>query len=59
MDSYSEGIKNSTDPLMTKVRDFMREAGAVGDRLGEKMYRKWGPQSDHEPDQAEPEDSED
>ena len=57
-DSYTEGIKNSTDPLMTKVRDFMREAGAVGDRLGEKMYRKWGPQSDHEPSDAEPEDSE-
>lgn len=59
VDSYSEGIKNSTDPLMTKVRDFMREAGAVGDRLGEKMYRKWGPQSDQPSDQAEPEDSED
>ncbi|MBR7839375.1 M48 family metallopeptidase [Actinospica durhamensis] len=58
-DSYTEGIKNSTDPLMTKVRDFMREAGAVGDRLGEKMYRKWGPQSDNDSsDEREPEDSE-
>lgn len=44
-DSYTDGIRNSSDPLMGKVRDFMREAGTVGDRIGEKMYRKWGPQS--------------
>ena len=58
-DSYTEGIRSSSDPLMGKVRDFMREAGAVGDRLGEKMYRKWGPQTGHEePDGTdEPEDS--
>jgi Zn-dependent protease with chaperone function len=47
-DSYTDGIRNSGDPLMGKVRDFMREAGAVGDRLGEKMYRKWGSQSGRE-----------
>jgi hypothetical protein len=58
-DSYSDGIRTSSDPLMGKVRDFMREAGAVGDRLGEKMYRKWGPQSGHEDrDATEPEDRE-
>lgn len=59
-DSYTEGIKNSTDPLMSKVRDFLREAGTVGDRVGEKMYRKWGPASDRDRSTpAEPEDSED
>jgi Zn-dependent protease with chaperone function len=56
--SYSEGMRNSSDPLMGKLRDFMSEAGSVGDRLGEKMYRKWGPQSDREEtDGTEPEDS--
>jgi Zn-dependent protease with chaperone function len=58
-DSYSDGVRTSSDPLMGKVRDFMREAGAVGDRLGEKMYRKWGPQSGRdEQDGTEPEDRE-
>ena len=57
-DSYTDGIRNSSDPLMGKVRDFMREAGAVGDRVGEKMYRKWGPSSRGESDGTdEPEDS--
>jgi hypothetical protein len=46
--SYNEGIKTSTDPLMGTVRDFLREAGSVGDRLGGKMYRKWGPQTPRE-----------
>jgi hypothetical protein len=57
--SYTDGIRTSSDPLMGKVRDFMREAGAVGDRVGEKMYRKWGPQSGRDgSDGTEPEDSE-
>jgi Zn-dependent protease with chaperone function len=65
-DAYNEGIRTSSDPLMGKVRDFLREAGAVGDRLGEKMYRKWGqngPQDRQNGPQdregTEPEDSED
>jgi Zn-dependent protease with chaperone function len=58
-DSYSQGIRDSSDPLMGKVRDFLREAGAVGDRLGEKMYRKWGPSGPQDREGTEPEDSED
>jgi hypothetical protein len=44
---------------MGKVRDFMREAGAVGDRLGERMYRKWGPSGPQDREGTEPEDSSD
>ena len=59
-ESYQEGIRQSSDPLMGKVRDFMREAGAVGDRLGERMYRKWGPQSGPQGrEDSSPEDSSD
>jgi len=58
-ESYQEGIRQSSDPLMGKVRDFMREAGAVGDRLGERMYRKWGPSGPQDREGTEPEDSSD
>ncbi|HTJ66543.1 MAG TPA: M48 family metallopeptidase [Actinospica sp.] len=58
-DAYNEGMRASGDPLMGKVRDFLREAGSVGDRLGEKMYRKWGPSGPRDRDETEPEDSED
>jgi Zn-dependent protease with chaperone function len=58
-ESYQEGIRQSSDPLMGKVRDFMREAGSVGDRLGERMYRKWGPSGPQDREETEPEDSSD
>ncbi len=59
-DSYADGIRTSSDPLMGMVRDFMREAGSVGDRLGGRMYRKWGPQSGpQDREGTEPEDSSD
>jgi Zn-dependent protease with chaperone function len=58
-ESYQEGIRQSSDPLMGKVRDFMHEAGAVGDRLGGRMYRKWGPSGPQDREETEPEDSSD
>jgi len=36
--------KTSGDPLLTKLRGFADDASGVGDRIGQKMYRKWGPQ---------------
>jgi len=41
-DSYAESVKNSTDPLMAKIREFARDASGIGDRLGGAMYRRWG-----------------
>jgi Zn-dependent protease with chaperone function len=43
-DSYVNTVKNSTDPLFTKLRSFADDASGVGERLGQKMYRMWGPQ---------------
>jgi Zn-dependent protease with chaperone function len=42
--SYSDTVRNSGDPLFTKLRSFADEAAGVGNRIGERMYRMWGPQ---------------
>jgi Zn-dependent protease with chaperone function len=41
-DSYAESVRNSADPLMTKLREFARDASGIGDRIGGAMYRRWG-----------------
>jgi Peptidase family M48 len=49
-DAYAESVKNSGDPLMSKVRDFARDAAGIGDRIGGAMYRRWGQRpGDREP----------
>jgi len=40
---YKENFEKTTDPLLTKVRGFADEVAGVGSRIGETMYRKWGP----------------
>jgi Zn-dependent protease with chaperone function len=50
-DSYAESVKNSADPLMSKLREFARDASGIGDRIGGAMYRRWG----QRPDGEEPE----
>ena len=55
-ESYVNSVKNSTDPLFTKLRSFAEDASGVGDRIGQKMYRKWGPAG---PDEASPNEQDD
>jgi Zn-dependent protease with chaperone function len=43
---YKENFEKTTDPLISKVRGFAEEVAGVGTRIGETMYRKWGPQRD-------------
>jgi Zn-dependent protease with chaperone function len=43
---YKENFDKTTDPLVTKVRGFADEVAGVGSRIGETMYRKWGPRRD-------------
>jgi len=52
-ESYVNSVKNSTDPLLTKLRSFAEDASGVGDRFGQKMYRKWGSQGPDTADQNE------
>jgi Zn-dependent protease with chaperone function len=40
---YKDNFQTTTDPLLTKVRGFADEVAGVGSRIGETMYRKWGP----------------
>ncbi|MFD0631619.1 M48 family metallopeptidase [Catenulispora yoronensis] len=40
---YKENFEKTTDPLLSKVRGFADEVAGVGSRIGETMYRKWGP----------------
>ncbi|MBW8803868.1 MAG: M48 family metallopeptidase [Catenulisporales bacterium] len=40
---YKENFERTTDPLLSKVRGFADEVAGVGSRIGETMYRKWGP----------------
>jgi Zn-dependent protease with chaperone function len=44
--SYAASFKETTDPLISKLRGFLDDASDVGDRIGEKIYRKWGPRRD-------------
>jgi Zn-dependent protease with chaperone function len=46
---YKENFEKTTDPLISKVRGFAEEVAGVGNRIGETMYRKWGPRRDGEP----------
>ena len=40
---YKENFDKTSDPLISKVRGFAEEVAGVGSRIGETMYRKWGP----------------
>ena len=56
-ESYVNSAKNSGDPLFTKLRGFADDATSAGDRLGQKLYRKWGSQGpDTTQDQNEQDD---
>lgn len=43
---YKENFDKTTDPLISKMRGFADEVAGVGNRIGETMYRKWGPRRD-------------
>jgi len=47
---YKENFEKTTDPLISKVRGFADEVAGVGSRIGETMYRKWGPRRDGDGD---------
>jgi Zn-dependent protease with chaperone function len=50
---YKENFDKTTDPLISKMRGFADEVAGVGNRIGETMYRKWGPRRDGDPAEAE------
>ncbi|NUR26721.1 MAG: M48 family metallopeptidase [Catenulispora sp.] len=52
---YKENFERTTDPLLSKVRGFADEVAGVGSRIGESMYRKWGPGRSAEEPGPEPE----
>jgi Zn-dependent protease with chaperone function len=45
--SYATSFKQTADPLFSRLRGFMDEASDVGDRIGERIYRRWGPRRDN------------
>ena len=56
---YKENFEKTTDPLLSKVRGFADEVAGVGSRIGETMYRKWGPGREADGSSREDDGSED